>query len=175
MAKRERARVVVIVLLGLVSAVFEGFGLSLIIPIAQIAMASGDVHELPYVGNLIVAVFGSDPSAVHLILVAGTIFLAGLAAGVVNLILSTKLSLIFAERLRAQIFDARDLRRALWTMPVWLAKHALKAPLQILTRKPDRLTWPWLRGYVGSMAYFPLVFRPPAASSLFSQARTDDV
>lgn len=71
--------------------------------------------------------------------------------------------------------DSRDLRRALWTMPVWLAKRALKAPLQILTRKPDRLTWPWLRGYVGSMAYFPLVFRPPAASSLFSQARTDDV
>lgn len=105
LAKRERARVVVIVLLGLVSAVFEGFGLSLIIPIAQIAMASGDAHQLPYVGNLIEALFGSDASVVQLIIVAVAIFLAGLVTGVFNLVLSTKLSLIFAERLRAQIFE----------------------------------------------------------------------
>lgn len=49
LAKDERRRVAVIVLLGLVSAVFEGFGLSLIIPIAQIAMSSGQVQDLPYV------------------------------------------------------------------------------------------------------------------------------
>ena len=106
LAKDERRRVAVIVLLGLVSAVFEGFGLSLIIPIAQIAMSSGQVQDLPYVGNLIATLFGSGASAGQLMLAAGVIFLAGLATGVVNLVLSTRLSLIFAERLRAQIFES---------------------------------------------------------------------
>lgn len=106
LARAERGRVVVIVLLGLVSAVFEGFGLSLIIPIAQIAMSGGLAQDLPYVGGLITAVFGGDATAVQLMLVAATIFLAGLVTGVVNLVLSTRLSLIFAERLRAQIFES---------------------------------------------------------------------
>lgn len=106
LAKAERGRVVVIVLLGLVSAIFEGFGLSLIIPIAQIAMSGGVAQDLPYIGGLITAVFGGDASAVQLMLVAAAIFLAGLATGIVNLVLSTRLSLIFAERLRAQIFES---------------------------------------------------------------------
>ncbi|WP_111560048.1 glycosyltransferase family 2 protein [Paracoccus sediminilitoris] len=70
--------------------------------------------------------------------------------------------------------DRRDLRRALWTMPVWLARRGLKAPLQRLLRKPDRLTGPWLRGYAGSLAYLPMAFRPPATSFLPPQPRSDD-
>lgn len=106
LAKAERGRVMVIVLLGLISAVFEGFGLSLIIPIAQIAMSGGQMQDLPYIGTLVATLFGSAASAGQLMLAAGAIFLAGLATGVVNLVLSTRLSLIFAERLRAQIFES---------------------------------------------------------------------
>ncbi len=106
LAREERHHVALIVVLGLVSAVFEGFGLSLIIPIAQIALAGGEPLDIPYVGGLIRSVSGNDASAVPLVAVAVGIFLAGLITGVVNLVLSTKLSLIFAERLRAQIFES---------------------------------------------------------------------
>lgn len=106
LAREERSRVVSIVVLGLVSAIFEGFGLSLIIPIAQVSLTTGETPDLPYIGDLIGSVFGNDGSAVPLMAVAVVIFLAGLIIGVVNLVLSTKLSLIFAERLRAQIFES---------------------------------------------------------------------
>lgn len=105
LAGEERRHVVLIVVLGLVSAVFEGFGLSLIIPIAQIALASGEAPDLPHVGSLIRSLSGDDTSAVPLMVAAAAIFLAGLIIGVVNLVLSTRLSLVFAERLRAQIFE----------------------------------------------------------------------
>lgn len=105
LAGEERGHVVLIVVLGLVSAVFEGFGLSLIIPIAQIALASGEARDLPHVGSLIRSLSGDDTSAVPLMVAAAAIFLAGLIIGVVNLVLSTRLSLVFAERLRAQIFE----------------------------------------------------------------------
>lgn len=71
--------------------------------------------------------------------------------------------------------DARDLRRALWTLPLWLAKHVVKAPLRALKRKPDRLTGSWLRGYLGALRYLSFASRPPAASTLLAQTRTDDV
>lgn len=106
LAGEERRHVVLIVVLGLVSAVFEGFGLSLIIPIAQIALPSGEAPDLPHVGSLIKSVSGTETSPIPLMVAAVVIFLAGLIIGVVNLVLSTKLSLIFAERLRAQIFES---------------------------------------------------------------------
>lgn len=53
LAREERNRVVSIVSLGLVSAIIEGFGLSLIILIAQISLASGETPDLPYIGSFI--------------------------------------------------------------------------------------------------------------------------
>lgn len=78
LARAERGRVVVIVLLGLLSAVFEG-----------------------------------DATAAQLILSAA-IFLSGLARGIVTLVLSIRLSLIVAERLRAEILEGRHIKRSCW-------------------------------------------------------------
>ena len=50
--------------------------------------------------------FGPDPSILQLLATAAGILLAGLAVGVANLVLSTRLSLRFAERLRGAVFDA---------------------------------------------------------------------
>lgn len=66
--------------------------------------------------------------------------------------------------------DRRDLRRALLTMPLWLLRRALKAPVQKLAGRPDRLTGSWLRGYLGALAYLPLAYRAPPASDHSSKA-----
>ena len=114
LARHERRRVVVIVGLGLVSALFEGVGLSLVIPITHLVMADSDGLGVPFMGRLIGTLFGGDATVSQIVLVAGAVFFAGLVAGVVNLVLSTTLSLRFAERLRAAIFESlmrRDMAR----------------------------------------------------------------
>lgn len=71
--------------------------------------------------------------------------------------------------------DRRDLRRALLTMPLWLVRRALKAPVQKLAGKPDRLTGSWLRGYAGGLAHLPLAYRAPPVSDHSLKAGPDDV
>lgn len=76
--------------------------MSLIIPIAQIGLASGETQELPYIGTLIESVFGSDASAIQLMLVAGAIFLAGLVTVRLGRSFDLALCLEVAEHLPAE-------------------------------------------------------------------------
>ena len=71
--------------------------------------------------------------------------------------------------------DRRDLRRALQTMPLWLLRRALKAPVRRLAGKPDRLAGSWLRGYAGALAHLPLAYRAPPVSDHSLKAGADDV
>ncbi len=71
--------------------------------------------------------------------------------------------------------DRRDLRRALLTMPLWIFRRALKAPVRKLAGRPDRLTGSWLRGYAGALSYLPLAYRTPPVSDYSSKAGPNDV
>lgn len=106
LAKPERPAVLAIVAVGLVAAVFEGFGLSLLIPLAHVALTGSGGVEVPFLGATVARVFGSEPSTGLMLAAVAVGLVAGLAVGVVNLLLSTRLSLRFAERLRGEVFEA---------------------------------------------------------------------
>ena len=106
LAAPERRAVAAIVAVGLLSAVFEGFGLSMLIPLAHVALAGSEGAAVPFLGGVVGRLFGPDPSILQLLGTAAAILLTGLAVGVANLLLSTRLSLRFAERLRGAVFDA---------------------------------------------------------------------
>jgi ATP-binding cassette, subfamily B, bacterial MsbA len=112
MARGERRTAIIVGMLGLVAAVLEGIGLSLLIPLASIATGEVD-PDIPVIGPLL-AWLGTwfTVGPIHIVLLVVGFFFLGIAVSYLNLVLSTTLSMRFAHGLRVQVFET-VLRRPL--------------------------------------------------------------
>ena len=96
----------VVVFLGLASTVFEGIGLSFLIPLAAFATGAQPDISVPVIGPLLAhldAWIGLTVTNVVL-LVTGFFFL-GIAVGYLNIVVSTIVTMKVAHRLRMRVFE----------------------------------------------------------------------
>ncbi len=106
LAANERLAAVVVVILGLTSAVFEAVGLSFLIPLAKLATGGTMDAGIPVIGPVI-AYLGSHValSSVHMVLFIVGFFFLGIIVGYINLVVSNVLAMRFAHELRLAVFE----------------------------------------------------------------------
>ncbi len=106
LARGERRLVLIVGFLGLASAVFEGMGLSFLIPLAGLATGEPLDFTIPVIGPVLawldarIGLGGGEVVA----LVVG-FFCLGIIVGYLNMVLSTVLSMRFAHALRIRVFE----------------------------------------------------------------------
>jgi subfamily B ATP-binding cassette protein MsbA len=106
LARGEWRAAMLIVGLGLFSALFEGMGLSFLVPLARLAMGEGIDFGIPVLGPVLawldarITIGGLQMVG----FVVGFFFL-GIVVGYVNLVISNALAMRFAHRLRMQVFE----------------------------------------------------------------------
>jgi ATP-binding cassette, subfamily B, bacterial MsbA len=106
LASGERRAVGLVVVLGLVSAVFEGMGLSFLIPLVHVATGETAIPAIPVVGPFLTWLDGyADIGGVHIVGLVIGFFILGILVGYLNLVVSTRLSMRFAHRLRTGVFE----------------------------------------------------------------------
>ena len=106
LADRERAMIFGVALLGLASAVFEGVGLSFLIPFAMTLTGEEMDFGLPVIGPLLAyldARVGLE--SIHLILLVFGFFFLGIIVSYVNVVLSNILAMRLAHRMRVRVFE----------------------------------------------------------------------
>ena len=106
LARHERRAILLVGLLGVASAIFEGMGLSLLIPLASYATSGELSAAIPVIGPALAWLqIRLDLSAIHIVLfVVGFIFL-GILVGYLNLVISNIVAQRFGHGLRVRIFD----------------------------------------------------------------------
>jgi subfamily B ATP-binding cassette protein MsbA len=106
LAGNERRGAFLVGLLGLASAIFEGIGLSFLIPLATVATGGEASASIPVIGPIIEWLeswYTLDTIEV-VALVVGFFFL-GIIVGYLNLVISTILAMRFAHALRVRVFE----------------------------------------------------------------------
>jgi subfamily B ATP-binding cassette protein MsbA len=106
LADRERRMISLVALFSLASAIFEGVGLSFLIPLATTITGGEMDFDIPVIGPLLAfldARIGLDP--LHLILFVFGFFLLGIVVGYVNVVLSNILAMGLAHRMRVRVFE----------------------------------------------------------------------
>ena len=106
LARNEHRAAVLVVILGLASAVFEAVGLSFLIPLAKMATGGAMDYGIPVIGPLI-AHLGSHITlgSIHMVLFIVGFFFLGIIVGYINLIVSNVLAMRFAHGLRIEVFE----------------------------------------------------------------------
>ncbi len=113
LAGPERRAAALVIFLGLVSAAFEGVGLSFLIPLVHIATGQGIDPSIPVIGPLLGWLDGHvGLGGVHIVALVIGFFILGILVAYVNLVVSTILAMRFAHRLRTGVFETA-LRRPL--------------------------------------------------------------
>ena len=106
LAGGERRAVGLVVVLGLVSAVFEGVGLSFLIPLVHVATGQEVDPAIPVIGPLLGWLDGHiGLGGVHIVALVIGFFILGILVGYLNLVVSTMLAMRFAHRLRTGVFE----------------------------------------------------------------------
>ena len=106
LARGERRMVFLAGFLGLAAAVFEGIGLSFLIPLASFAMGEPIDFAIPVIGPMLawldarISLGGGEVVA----FVVG-FFCLGIIVGYLNMVVSTVLSMRFAHALRIRVFE----------------------------------------------------------------------
>ena len=106
LAGRERRAAVLVVMLSLVAAIFEGMGLSFLIPL--VGVATGEVADLsiPVIGPILAWLGGHvDLGGVHIVGLVIGFFTLGIVVNYLNLVVSTMLAMRFAHGLRQRVFE----------------------------------------------------------------------
>lgn len=113
LAGPERRLVAVVGTLGLAAAVFEGMGLSFLIPLARIMLDGTIDTGIPVIGPVLVWLQGHvDLSAVMIVAFVVGFFFLGIIVSYLNLVVSNVLAMRFAHGLRVKVFETA-LRRPL--------------------------------------------------------------
>lgn len=106
LAGRERFAVALVVVLGLVSAVFEGVGLSFLIPLVHFATGDTLNTSIPVIGPFLAWLDGhADLGGMHLVALVIGFFILGIVVGYLNLVVSSMLAMRFAHHLRTGVFE----------------------------------------------------------------------
>ena len=106
LAGRERGAVALVVGLGLVAAVFEGVGLSFLIPLVHVATGETTDPSIPVIGPFLGWLDGFvDLGGVHIVALVIGFFILGIVVTYLNLVVSTMLAMRFAHRLRTGVFE----------------------------------------------------------------------
>jgi ATP-binding cassette, subfamily B, bacterial MsbA len=106
LAHKERTMIFIVALLSLASAIFEGVGLSFLIPLAMMLTGGEMDFGIPVIGPLLALLdtwIGLDP--MHLILFVFGFFFLGIVVGYVNVVLSNILAMGLAHRMRVRVFE----------------------------------------------------------------------
>jgi ATP-binding cassette, subfamily B, bacterial MsbA len=106
LAHKERTMVFIVALLSLASAIFEGVGLSFLIPLAMMLTGGEMDFGIPVIGPLLALLdewVGLDP--MHLILFVFGFFFLGIVVGYANVVLSNILAMGLAHRMRVRVFE----------------------------------------------------------------------
>lgn len=115
LADRERGIIFLVVLFSLASAIFEGVGLSFLIPLAKAITGKEMDFGIPVIGPLLAfmdARVGLDPF--YLILFIFGFFLLGIVVGYANVVLSNILAMRLAHRMRVRVFETALTRSLAW-------------------------------------------------------------
>lgn len=106
LAHHERGTAALVAGLGLAAAIFEGVGLSFLIPLATVATGGAFNTATPVIGPL-VGWLGShvELDGVRLVLFVVGFFFLGIVVGYLNLVISNMLSMRFAHVLRMRVFE----------------------------------------------------------------------
>jgi len=106
LAGREKALIGLIIMLAMMSAFFEGLGLSLLIPLVEVVTGETNGTDIPFVGTLLAWFGGTDePDPVMVVAVILGAFVAGILISFVNMIVSNVLAIRLAHNLRLSVFD----------------------------------------------------------------------
>jgi ATP-binding cassette, subfamily B, bacterial MsbA len=105
LAAGERRSVLIVGLLGLAGAVFEGLGLSFLIPLARLVTGEPIDFDIPVIGPVLGWLDGYVAlGTMHVVLLAIGFFVLGILVGYLNLVVSTFLAMRFAHDLRRRVF-----------------------------------------------------------------------
>jgi subfamily B ATP-binding cassette protein MsbA len=107
LAGEQQCFVGLAVSLGLAAAIFEGAGLSFLIPLAEMAIGGDIDYSTPMIGPLLEGLgtyVALDSIHVVVVLIVSSLFL-GILIGYLNLIVSNVLAMRFAHQLRLRVFD----------------------------------------------------------------------
>jgi subfamily B ATP-binding cassette protein MsbA len=100
-----RASVLVLVL-GLAAAVFEGLGLSFLIPLAKMATGGEIDFSIPLIGPVLASLSGTFAlETIHVIVLVMGFFTLGISVSYLNLVVSNFLAMRFAHHLRIRVFE----------------------------------------------------------------------
>lgn len=113
LAGEERSAAAIVIALSLTAAGFEGAGLSSLIPLVDLLTGEPLDYSIPVIGPLLerLGAYVSIDAIDVILLLIGALFL-GVWIGYLNVIVSNKLAMRFAHRLRLQVFETA-LRRPL--------------------------------------------------------------
>lgn len=106
LAGDERVAALLVGLLGLASAVFEGMGLSFLIPLAALATGGEISASIPVIGPFLQWLeMRFTLETIHVVLLVVGFFLLGIIVGYLNLVISNILAMRFAHSLRVRVFE----------------------------------------------------------------------
>lgn len=107
LAGNERRAAIVVALLGLISAIFEGIGLSFLIPLASLAMGDGMDTSIPVIGPMLDWLMARyELTSVHIVLFVVGFFVLGIVVSYLNIVVSNILAMRFAHALRVNVFES---------------------------------------------------------------------
>jgi subfamily B ATP-binding cassette protein MsbA len=106
LARGERGTALLVVALGLAAAVFEGVGLSFLIPLATVATGEPFDAATPVIGPAL-AWLGAriELDGLRIVLLVVGFFFLGIVVAYVNLVISNVLAMRFAHELRTRVFE----------------------------------------------------------------------
>jgi ATP-binding cassette, subfamily B, bacterial MsbA len=106
LARGERRIILLVGLLGLASAVFEGLGLSFLIPLAGLAMGEAIDFDIPVIGPVLAWLDARiSLGGTEIVAFVFGFFILGIIVGYLNTVVSTMLSMRFAHALRVRVFE----------------------------------------------------------------------
>lgn len=101
----------IVLMLGLMAAFFEGFGLLLLVPLLRLASGKAEEATIPVINPLLEAAglsVVSNPFTVLVLIVS--VLIVGIAVSVANMVTSNVLAMRFAHEVRLGVFDYALLR-----------------------------------------------------------------
>lgn len=106
LARRERGAALLVGVLGLAAAVFEGVGLSFLIPLATLATGGAFDTSTPVIGPILGWLDGRIPlDGPRIVMFVVGFFFLGIIVSYLNLVISTVLAMRFAHELRTRVFE----------------------------------------------------------------------
>jgi ATP-binding cassette, subfamily B, bacterial MsbA len=106
LSRHELPAVLTVMFLGLASAVFEGVGLSFLIPLVKLATGSGMDYTIPVIGPLVAWIETWVPlGGLQLVALIVGFFILGIAVSYLNVVVSNVLAMRFAHHLRVRVFE----------------------------------------------------------------------